>query len=72
MIKDPKISTAMEKKYMGKSIISLDGKILGIGSDCLKAFKQAKKKMPDIEKKEFLVSRILPKYVTPCIFIHQK
>ena len=31
------------KKYVGKTIISLDGKILGIGSDCLVALKKAKK-----------------------------
>lgn len=62
----------MEKKHMGKSIISLNGKVLGIGSDCLIALKQAKKVMPDIEKKDFLVSRIIPKYLAPCVFIHQR
>ncbi|MEK7085861.1 MAG: hypothetical protein AAB953_02500 [Patescibacteria group bacterium] len=72
MVKAPKISATMEKKYVGKTIISLDGKILGIGSDCLVALKKAKKVMPDIEKKEFLVSRILPKYVAPYLYVHQK
>lgn len=57
---------------MGKSIISLNGKILGIGSDCLIALKKAKKVMPDIEKKDFLVSRILPKYVAPYAYVHKK
>lgn len=63
MVKDPKISASMKKKYMGKSIISLNGKILGIGSDCLIALQKAKKVMPDIENKEFLVSDIRPNYI---------
>ncbi len=53
----------MEKKYMGKSIISLNGKILGIGSDCLEALKEAKKVMPDAEKHVLLVSDIRPNHI---------
>ncbi len=63
MIKEPKITAAMEKKYMGKSIISLNGKILGIGSDCLEALKEAKKVMPDAEKHVLLVSDIRPNHI---------
>lgn len=58
MPKTPKISAVIKKKYKGQVAISLNGKILGIGKDSVLAFKEAKKRMKDIEKKEFLVSRI--------------
>ncbi|MEK9166992.1 MAG: hypothetical protein AAB836_01685 [Patescibacteria group bacterium] len=48
----------MEKKYRGYSVISLGGKILGIGKNPILALNMAKKEMVNIEKKEFLVSRI--------------
>lgn len=54
----PKISAVMVKKHPGEVVISLDGKILGVGKDSLKALKEAKKIMPDIEKKEFAISHI--------------
>lgn len=58
MIKAPYISEALEKKHPGEVVISLDGKILGIGENTIIAVENAKKVMPDIEEKEFLVSRI--------------
>lgn len=58
MVIVPKISAVIRKKHPGEVVISLDGKILGIGKDSLKALKEAKKIMPDIEKKEFAISRI--------------
>ncbi|MEK7672538.1 MAG: hypothetical protein AAB373_01505 [Patescibacteria group bacterium] len=72
MIKAPNISARMEEKHVGKTIISFNGKVLGIGTDCVIALHEAKKVMPDIEKKEFLVSRIHPKYVAPYLYVHQK
>lgn len=54
----PKISAVFRKKNSGKVLISLNGKILGMGSDSTAALKEAKKVMPEIEKKEFLISRI--------------
>lgn len=58
IIVSPKISSALAEKYKGYIAISLEGKILGIGEDSLIALENAKKKIPDIEEKEFLVSRI--------------
>ncbi|MEK9167053.1 MAG: hypothetical protein AAB836_02000 [Patescibacteria group bacterium] len=54
----PKISAVFKKKYSGQVVISWNGKILGVGEDSMKALKKAKKIMPSIESKEFLVSRI--------------
>ncbi len=53
----------MRKKYPGKTVISWNGKILGVGENAVVALKKAKKVMADIEKKEFLVSRIYGKYI---------
>ncbi|PIQ77491.1 hypothetical protein COV82_04200 [Candidatus Peregrinibacteria bacterium CG11_big_fil_rev_8_21_14_0_20_46_8] len=61
--KSPKISAVFQKKHRGETIISLDGKIVGTGSDAIIALKKAKKKIPDIEKREFLIFRIHPKYL---------
>lgn len=63
MITSPKISAVMRKKYPGKTVISWNGKILGVGENAVVALKKAKKVMADIEKKEFLVSRIYGKYI---------
>ena len=48
----------MRRKHPGEVVISLNGKILGVGKDSIKALKEAKKKMPDIGKEEFAISRI--------------
>ena len=56
--KMPTISAALARKNLGKTVISYGGKVLGIGANCIVALKQAKKVMPDIEAKEFLVTRI--------------
>ncbi len=58
MIKAPYISATLEKNHPGEVIISLNGKILGIGKNTIIAVENAKKVMPDIDEKEFLVSRI--------------
>lgn len=58
MPKTPKITAVLEEKYKGQIVISLNGKILGIGADSILALKKAKKNMKNIEEKEFLVSRI--------------
>ncbi|MFA5829656.1 MAG: hypothetical protein WC843_04130 [Candidatus Gracilibacteria bacterium] len=63
MVKEPKISTAFEKKHAGQVTISLNGKIIGMGKNAIFALRNAKKKMPNIEKKEFLVSRIHSQYI---------
>lgn len=57
-MKSPEISAAMEKKHRGKVVISLNGKPLGFGKDATDALMEAKKVMPDIEEKEFCISRI--------------
>ncbi len=54
----PNYSAVFQKKYSGQVVISWNGKILGIGEDSMKALQKAKKVMPTIESKEFLVSRI--------------
>ena len=63
MVRSPKISALLQKKYSGKTAISLNGKILAIGKNSIDAYQKAKRVMPGIEKKEFLVSHIYPKYV---------
>lgn len=63
MIKTPKISAVLHKQHTGEIIISLDGKIIAIGKNSLAAFKKAKKILPQIEDKEFLVTRIQHKYL---------
>lgn len=63
MIASPKISAVMRKKYPGKTVISWNGKILGVGENAVIALKKAKKVMSNIEEKEFLVSRIYAKYI---------
>jgi hypothetical protein len=59
----PKISSALQKNHTGEVAISLDGKVIGLGKTSTEALKEAKKKIPDIENKEFVVSRIQPKYI---------
>lgn len=59
----PHISATIKKEHPGEVAISLGGKIVAIGENSIKALIKAKKIMPDIEKKEFLVSRIHPKYL---------
>lgn len=54
----PKISATFQKKHRGETAIAWDGKVLGVGKDALVALKTAKKKMPDIESKRFLVFRV--------------
>lgn len=63
MPKLPKISAVLQKKHSGETVISLNGKIVSIGKNSLEAVNKAKKSIPDIENKEFLVSRIHPKYL---------
>ena len=58
MIKLPKITKEIEKKHGGETLIALDGEILGIGKTSIEAVKEAKKKDPDIEDKEFLIWHI--------------
>jgi len=57
------ISAVLKKEHPGEVAISLNGKIIAIGKNALLALKKAKKTMPDIEKKEFMVSRIQYKYL---------
>ena len=59
----PKISALIKKQHRGEVAISLEGKIVAIGKNSIQALRKAKKAMPDIEGKEFLVSRIQPKYL---------
>ncbi len=59
----PKISAAIQKEHQGKVAISLNGEIIAIGKDGIDALKKAQKVMPNIEEKEFLVSRIHPQYI---------
>lgn len=63
MVKTPKISAALREKHKGKVVISLDGKVIALGKTTTSAYHNAKRKMPDIEDKEFLVSRIHSKYL---------
>lgn len=63
MVKSPKISVAIQKKHPGKTAISVNGKIIAIGKNSIEAIKEAKKSMPNIEEKEFLVSHIYRKYI---------
>lgn len=50
----------MQKKYAGYTVVSLNGKILGIGVDTVAAVEKAKNSEPAIENKEFMISRISP------------
>jgi len=59
----PKISAALQKNHSGEVAISLNGKVIAVGKTSTEALKKAKKKVPDIEEKEFLVSRIHHKYI---------
>ncbi|MDP4008215.1 MAG: DUF5678 domain-containing protein [Candidatus Peregrinibacteria bacterium] len=63
MVKTPKISAALQQKHTGKVVISLDGKVVALGKTTTSAYSNAKKKMPNIDDKEFLVSRIHHKYL---------
>lgn len=63
MIKSPKISAAIQKKHPGETAVSLNGKIIAIGKNSVDAVQKAKKTIPDIEEKEFLISHIYPKYI---------
>ena len=63
MPKSPHISVALKKEHAGDVIISWNGKILGMGKNAILAIKKAKKQMPSIEEKEFLISRVPSKYV---------
>lgn len=55
----PTITSEMEKKYPGYSVISLmDGTIAGIGKNSLLAVEEAKKTIPNIIDLDFLISRI--------------
>lgn len=63
MVKAPKISAVFQKEHTGETAISLDGKIIAVGKNSVEAFKKAKKIIPQIEEKEFLVTRIQHKYL---------
>lgn len=64
MPKSPHISSALKRDHAGEVTISWNGKILGMGKNAVLALKKAKKVMPNIEDKEFLISRIPSKYVS--------
>ena len=70
MTKLPRISSVLEKKHPGKVVLSWDGKILAIAKDSFLALQKAKKIMPSIESKEFLISRIHGKYLVAGIFLN--
>jgi hypothetical protein len=58
MIKLPHISAVLEKKFPGKVVLSFNGQILAIAENSYEALQMAKNKMPNIDQKEFLISRI--------------
>lgn len=59
----PKISSALRKEHIGETVISLDGKVLAFGKNAIIAFNKAQKIVPDLDEKEFSISRIQPKYI---------
>lgn len=61
--KSPHISLALQKEHRGEVAISLKGKVISVGRNSLDAFNKAKRNMPGIEEKEFVVTRIKPKYL---------
>ncbi len=63
----PDISPEEEEKHRGERFIALDGKVLAYGKDHLEAFNKAKKIVPDLNDKEFLMARIHPEYFIGCI-----
>lgn len=63
MLQVPKISAAFRKTHSGNVAISLNGDIIAVGKNSVEALKKAKQIMPDIEEKEFLVSRIHNQYI---------
>lgn len=63
MIKTPKISAVLQKEHPGEVAISLNGKIIAVGGNSVVALKKAKKIVPNIEDREFLVTRIQHKYL---------
>lgn len=71
--KSPHISRYMQKKYPRHTVISLNGKIIGIGKNAIIAAENAKKKMPDIEEYEYLISHVFPKiYIGGGIRVREK
>lgn len=65
----PEMSPAFEKKHKGQNVISLNGKVLATGKNSLIAYKKAKKIVPNLDKKDFLISRIYPDYVAGGVFL---
>lgn len=63
MVKLPKISAAFIKRHGGEDAISVNGRVIATGRNGLIALKKAKKIDPNIEKKDFLLSRIYRKYI---------
>lgn len=64
MVKPPKISKNLEKKHRGQVAISLEnGKVVAFGKTSMAALKKAKKIIPNIEDKEFVISRIHHTYL---------
>ena len=63
MPKTPQISAVLKKEHPGEVAISFNGNVVGVGKTAILALQKAKKNIPDIEKKEFLVSRIQYKYL---------
>jgi len=59
----PKISAVVKKKHAGEVAISMNGKVVAVGKNSVEALKKAKQVDPNIEDKEFLISRILSKYI---------
>lgn len=63
MVKPLKISAAFKKTHEGEVAISLNGEVIATGKTSTKALAKAKKIDPKIETKEFLISKIYPKYI---------
>ena len=63
MVAWPTISAEDEKNHVGEMVISLDGKVLAFGKDTMDAINKAKKVVPNLDQKDFLISRIYPEYI---------
>ncbi len=63
MTTPPRISAVMQRRNVGQTAISVDGKVIAFGKNAIDALKKAKKIVSDIEDKEFAISRIHGKYL---------
>ena len=58
MIEMPELSRNVQKKYAGKCIAIVNGKVIASGSNSFAVFKEARRKYPDKPTKEIILDYI--------------